>query len=967
MPEEKTNNTLIALNAKKRWIQFTETPHFSAQYLTHQASIVDVMGRSQFVADFILSKPELLSELLSNKWHETVDMAQLCEHITRVIAQVEDEETLLLTLRKFRSLHMAALAWRDLTQQQSIGASLQQTSQLADTFILAAYNWLYNATSQRYGIPEGPHGPQPLLMVGMGKLGGKELNFSSDIDLLFTYPQKGETSHPKKPIENQQFFTKLAQKLISALNKTTPLGQVFRVDMRLRPFGDSGPLVAHFAALEDYYQEQGRQWERYAMIKARVLNPASTYRNQLDAILTPFVYRRYLDFTTIDAIREMKDLISKELRRRRLAGNIKLGAGGIREIEFFAQSFQLIHGGKESSLQCKSLLATLKRLVDLQLIPAHIASQLTHDYFYLRKVEHTLQQFNDEQTQLLPVAEWPQHIVAEQMGEPDYQAFLSKIERVMARTHQQFEQLVAEPSEATPELDTLFTRCKDAWLVTMELSEFSELFSRDTDIDDTAKIFQHITQFKYTTTKQRIGMRGIETLNKLLPKILFAVLKGCPESASQLLPRLFSVVSAITGRTTYLDLLYENPAVLQQLIKLCARSEWITQQIRGFPLLLDELLTPFYLQQQQTDLTLVFDEYSDLLRQSLLRIEPQDTELLMEQWRQFKLSQQLRIAAADITGSLPIERVSDKLTVLAEVIIHAVFSAAWQQIVEKYGAPEHLCGEETGFLIIGYGKLGGFELGYGSDLDLVFIHNAPKGSETTGKKAVSAQTFYIKLAQRLMHLLNTKTMSGQLYETDLRLRPSGNAGLLCCHLNGFRHYQQNEAWTWEHQALVRTRTLCGDPSIVSEFTALRQEILQRKRNLPDLMADVVSMRQKMRDHLLNKKAQGIDLKQCEGGITDIEFMTQYWVLAYAHQYPDLTGWSDNLRILDAVKVAGLITEHQASTLKTAYLVLRGQYHELTLAEQKLAKSSHELEQTRKSVASEWRRLFAESTNNTNPQ
>ncbi len=953
MSTEKTQIPIIAENVHRQWQTVSAASEQYPIFNQYQDDIKRIMGLSPFVGNLVTTQPGVLADILQNQWHIYADMPSICEGLTVSLAQVDTEPKLLEALRKFRQLHMAALAWRDMTNQQSIQASLSQVSLLADTLIMDAYHWLYDYFCARHGTPQGPHGPQPMLILGMGKLGGHELNFSSDIDLIFSYPQKGETDHSRKPIENQQFFTKLAQKLIAALNKITVDGQVFRVDMRLRPFGESGPLVAHFGALEDYYQDQGRQWERYAMIKARILNASSPYRDQLEDILQPFIYKRYLDFTTLDAIREMKQLINKELRRRQLHNNIKLGPGGIREVEFFAQSFQLIHGGREAGLQSRQLITVLHQLVELQLIEQDAITTLIEDYYFLRKAEHTLQQFNDQQTQLLPTEDWPQVTLAQVMGFDSYESFLNALSNVMVRIHDQFNQLVAEPGDENQQQDSLFVRCKDAWVVSMTESEFSALFEVELAPDNARTLFTQLNDFRQSLSRHRIGQKGEDTLAKLIPELLYFMLQQCPGDTVILFPRLCSVISAITGRTTYLDLLHENPSVLKQLIKLCARSEWITEQIRSFPLLLDELLTPLYLQQQQTDIALCFAEYNDELRQALLRVEPDDTEQLMEQWRQFKLSQQLRIAASDISGSLPIAKVSDKLTALAEVMLHAVLHSAWGQVTEKFGAPAHLQEGEFGFLIIGYGKLGGYELGYGSDLDLVFLHNAPQDSMTTGNKSVSAQQFYIKLSQRIMHLLNTKTMAGQLYETDLRLRPSGNAGLLCCHESGFAHYQEKEAWTWEHQALVRARSIVGDTSLHNSFMQIRQRILQRQRALPALTEDVVSMRKKMRDHLLDAKAEGVDLKQCEGGITDIEFMTQFWVLGYAHQHPSLVKWTDNLRIIDTVAEVGLIAAEQASTLQEAYLTLRDHYHQLTLSGVKLANQSDALNAIRQRVSALW--------------
>jgi glutamate-ammonia-ligase adenylyltransferase len=958
MPRAHIKNDILQQQAEHYWQQFAEHPQAKELSPVSIDEIKYIFGLSQFVADYSIKYPLAFIHILTKKWHQHCDLEQECTAFNEHLNTIDDENKLHQYLREFRNQHMVAIAWRDLSAQQSIETSLQQVSALADTLILGAYHWLYHKLCEQYGTPMGQHGPQPMFILGMGKLGGGELNFSSDIDLIFAYPSKGETQGKRRPLEHQQFFTKLAQKLIAALNKVTPAGQVFRVDMRLRPFGDSGPLVAHFSALEDYYQEQGRQWERYAMIKARVLNPPSPYQSTLDKILHPFIYRRYLDFTTLDAIREMKSLIAKELRRRKLQNNIKLGAGGIREIEFFAQSFQLIHGGREPSLQHKSLLKVLDQLDSLNLVDSHEVAELRADYFYLRKTEHTLQQMGDKQTQMLPEDPWQQEVLVEVMGAPDWDTFMTTINTVMARVHNHFSILLAEGNDDTTiENDTLLARCHDAWQIGLDADEFLPLLSPPLDADNAEKMYQQLNDFRAHIRQSLLGPRGETTLNKLIPEVIYHLVQQCPEYSNTVFSRILNVIQAITGRTTYLDLLHENPSVLRQLIKLCARSAWISEQIRSFPLLLDELLTPYYLQQQQTDIGLSYEQYQDELRQQMLRVEPEDIELSMEQWRQFKLCQQLRIAASDISGSLPIAKVSDKLTVLAEVLLKAVFDSAWLQITARYGQPEHLARENKGFAIIGYGKLGGIELGYGSDLDLVFLHNAPREANTTGSKSISATQFYIKLAQRIMHLLNTKTLSGQLYETDLRLRPSGNAGLLCCGISGYEHYQQNEAWTWEHQALVRARPILGDIELTDEFHRIRNTILCLPRQTEKLRAEVKSMREKMRQHLLNTSATGIDLKQCEGGITDIEFMTQYWVLSEAANHPEFTQWTDNLRLIQTAAKVGLISTEDAAVLQDAYLMLRDKYHQLTLAGQKLTEKSKELAEIMDKVSARWLALF----------
>lgn len=961
MPMGNENIMENQLQATKYWHQLMSSAPLSQSVLAiieeNKESLMCAFSRSYFFAETLIHEPSTITSLIQLP-PQSSPFKRYNGQLVERLSSVESEEQLLRCLRQFRNQEMACIAFNDVLNRQSITTSLSQVSELADALIGCAYQWLYNHLAERYGSPVCGSEPMQMYILGMGKLGGKELNFSSDIDLIFAYPEKGETQGGKKALENQQFFTKLAQKLIQALNKITNEGQVYRVDMRLRPFGDSGPLVMHFAALEDYYQEQGRHWERFAMVKARVINDDhSSQVKLLKDILHPFTFRRYLDFTTLDALRNMKKLIATEIRRRRLDNNIKLGAGGIREVEFFAQSFQLIHGGREPELQSKSLLTTLDALAKLDIVEVEVTEQLKQDYLFLRKVEHTLQQGQDRQTQTLPDSDWQQHALKAVMGFESYSQFLSALEGTMARVHSHFNELIEEPHEAHAQEDTLFDACQDAWRLSLQQDEFIEAFNDYLNPTDSEAVYQELQRFKQQQRNYRIGQKGEDTLNKLLPEILYVLMQEHPANALQVLNRLLGVIEAITGRTTYLDLLLENPEVLKQLVKLCERSDWIAQEIKRFPLLLDELLTPLYLQQQNTDITTSKQEYELELRESLLRIEQDDVERLMDAWRQFKLCQQLRIAASDISESLPINAVSDKLTALAEVILDNVVQAAWMQMSERYGVPSHLEGIDKGFCVIGYGKLGGFELGYGSDLDLVFLHNAPRGITTDGKKSLEAQQFYIKLAQRIMHLLNTKTLFGQLYETDLRLRPSGNAGLLCCHINGFEKYQLEEAWTWEHQALVRARGISGDLTLLNDFARVRHQILSTKRDVNTLADDVCKMRAKMREHLLTNTRHKVDLKQCEGGITDIEFMVQFWVLAFAHSVEGLTTYPDNLRILDAAATGELISKASAAQLQHAYLRLRELYHHLTLADTKYADESDELETIREQVKAHWQELF----------
>ncbi|MDO6566350.1 bifunctional [glutamate--ammonia ligase]-adenylyl-L-tyrosine phosphorylase/[glutamate--ammonia-ligase] adenylyltransferase [Alteromonas sp. 1_MG-2023] len=959
MPTENTNTMSNAQQANDSWEKLSNDERFNSQLALHQTELTTLFERSLFFAETCIQHPEWIEAMLA----ESIPKKPTAFYQNAVADNLEDiktEDELLRALRQCRHFHMAAITYRDGLNKQTITQSLAQVSALADALITSAYQWFYKMLRAKHGQPWSENGPIHMYILGMGKLGGRELNFSSDIDLIFAYPEKGMTNGEKKPIENQQFFTRLAQKLIQALNKVTTDGQVYRVDMRLRPFGESGPLVMHFDAMEDYYQEQGRHWERFAMVKARVINDDSSEDvASLNAILKPFTFRRYLDFTTIDALRNMKHLIATEIRRRRLGNNIKLGAGGIREVEFFAQSFQLIHGGRETELQSKSLLTTLIKLAEFEVVEADVTEQLREDYLFLRKIEHTLQQCQDRQTQTLPDNEWEKNALIAVLGFGSYDEFMAKLQNTMDRIHGHFNELVEEAKDTHTSEDTLFEACRDAWQLSLDKEEFSSTLTPFISQEDASGICAQLQDFKTNQRGYRMGQKGEDTLNKLIPEILYVLIKFDPSKANNVLKRIFGVIDAITGRTTYLDLLLENPNVLQQLVKLCDRSEWIANEIKRFPLLLDELLTPLYLQQQNSDITTSKYEYGQELRQIMLRVEHDDVELAMDTWRQFKLCQQLRIAASDISGSLPIANVSDKLTVLAEVLLEQVIEAAWHQISDRFGVPSHLNDSKLGFAVIGYGKLGGYELGYGSDLDLVFLHNAPRQSTTNGTKSIEAQQFYIKLAQRIMHLLNTKTLFGQLYETDLRLRPSGNAGLLCCHIDGFERYQQEEAWTWEHQALVRARGICGDISLLSAFNTVRHNILSVERDNSTLSNEVSEMRAKMRKHLLSASNQKVDLKQCVGGIADIEFMTQYWVLAYANKIESLTEFSDNLRLLDATHNAGIIDETQSQALQQAYLALREQYHHLTLADTKYAEQTEHLTTMRETVSEYWQMLFSD--------
>ncbi len=915
---------------------------------TLSAEAKSVLTFSDFVQASIAAHPEWLTALESEP-PQAEEWQNYPAWIKAALAEVSDEASLMRELRLFRRRIMVRIAWAQALRLVTEESTLQQLSALAETLIVSARDWLYDACCREWGTPCSADGtPQPLLILGMGKLGGNELNFSSDIDLIFSWPENGATRGGRRELDNAQFFTRLGQRLIKVLDQPTQDGFVYRVDMRLRPFGDSGPLVLSFAALEDYYQEQGRDWERYAMVKARIMGDNDgVYATELRAMLRPFVFRRYIDFSVIQSLRNMKSMIAREVRRRGLKDNIKLGAGGIREVEFIVQVFQLIRGGREPSLQQRSLLPTLIAIDQLHLLPAGDADTLREAYLWLRRLENLLQSINDEQTQTLPGDELNRARLAWGMGVADWQALSDTLDQHMAAVRRIFNELIGDDDTDTQD-EQLSEQWRELWQDTLEDDDATPVLAHLTD-GDRIRVVALIADFRRELTRRTIGPRGRQVLDHLMPHLLSQV---CPRADAPVpLARLMPLLSGIVTRTTYIELLSEFPGALKHLISLCAASPMVASQLARYPLLLDELLDPSTLYQPTA-----MDAYRDELRQYLLRVPEEDEEQQLEALRQFKQAQLLRVAAADIAGTLPVMKVSDHLTWLAEAMIDAVVQQAWTQMVARFGQPKHLRDREgRGFAVVGYGKLGGWELGYSSDLDLVFLHDCPADVMTDGEREIDGRQFYLRLAQRIMHLFSTRTSSGILYEVDARLRPSGAAGMLVTTADAFADYQQNEAWTWEHQALVRARVVYGDPQLKSRFDEIRRTILMTPRDGEKLQTEVREMREKMRAHLGNKHRERFDLKADAGGITDIEFIAQYLVLGHAHQKPKLTRWSDNVRILELLAQNDIMDEQEAQALTHAYTTLRDALHHLALQEQPGHVPETEFAEERGQVSASWQK------------
>lgn len=943
--------TPFSLQLEQQWQTVVDRlpADFPSMPLSQQAQAA--MAFSDFISQSLVIYPQWLNELensppLADEWQHYAAWLQ------ERLANVSDENSLMRELRLFRRRIMVRIAWSQALSLHSTESSLQQLSHLAETLIVSAREWIYDACCREWGTPCNAEGkPQPLLILGMGKLGGGELNFSSDIDLIFAWPEHGSTQGGRRELDNAQFFTRMGQRLIKALDQATMDGFVYRVDMRLRPFGESGPLVLSFAALEDYYQEQGRDWERYAMVKARIMGDREgLYVDELRAMLRPFVFRRYIDFSVIQSLRNMKGMIAREVRRRGLKDNIKLGAGCIREIEFIVQVFQLIRGGREPSLQGRSLLPTLEAIDALHLLPEGEAGQLREAYLFLRRLENLLQSINDEQTQTLPQDELNRARLAWGMHFADWETLTETLDGHMAQVRQIFNELIGDDEETSAD-EQLSEHWRELWQDALQEDDTTPVLAH---LADSARhqVLALIADFKKELDKRTIGPRGRQVLDSLMPHLLSEVCSR--EDAPVPLARIMPLLTGIVTRTTYLELLSEFPGALKHLIRLCAASPMIASQLARYPLLLDELLDPNTLYQPTAT-----DAYRDELRQYLLRVPEEDEEQQLEALRQFKQAQLLRVAAADIAGTLPVMKVSDHLTWLAEAMIDAVVQQAWTQMVARYGQPKHLSERQgRGFAVVGYGKLGGWELGYSSDLDLVFLHDCPADVMTDGEREIDGRQFYLRLAQRIMHLFSTRTSSGILYEVDARLRPSGAAGMLVTTTESFADYQRNEAWTWEHQALVRARVVYGDPQLQAQFDAIRRDVLMLSREGEKLQTEVREMREKMRAHLGGKHRDRFDIKADEGGITDIEFITQYLVLRFAHDKPKLTRWSDNVRILELLAQNDIMDEQEALALSRAYTTLRDALHHLALQEEAGNVALDAFTAERELVAASWRKWLA---------
>ena len=1010
----------VRRRVRERWLALTAADaRYDCLAPPLRERLLRLIAISDFAAGFCHRSAEVFFDELETpgRLSRRYDLNDVADTIRQHLMAATDEAALSRELRRIRQREMFLIAWSDLSDLSSVEQTLANLSALADLLIDAALGWLYADQCRQMGVPRNASGErQRLVVIGMGKLGGRELNFSSDIDLIFFFPDKGSTDG-RRPVANEQFFTRLGQRLIRSLDANTADGFVFRVDMRLRPFGESGALTPSRAAMEAYYPLHGRDWERYALIKARIVAGDRAAGESLLANLRGFVYRRYLDYTAIESLREMKAMIAREAARKYHGDNLKLGMGGIREVEFIAQLFQLIHGGRDRRLRQTGLQPVLQYLGERGLLPAEVVQALLAAYRFLRKAENTLQMLRDQQTHVLPDSDEDRWRLALATGFEDWQRFHAALAQHRQVVREHFDALFShqkgderEATQDTP-LATLWQVIestqddeRDAWLAVLAGSGFRQ----------PERVLETLQALVRDRRIQALSPQGRRRLDRLMPRVLTQALEtGYPDET---LERLATLISAIAGRTVYLSLMLERPQVLARLTRLCAASPWFRDYVARHPILLDSLIEPNALSQPPDKATM-----QQALHAELERLDPGDEEQLLDRLRNFKQLQVFRVAAADVLGILPVMKVSDHLTWLAEVMLETAAEAAWTRLVERFGEP---CCERDGqpqsphLLVIGYGKLGGLEMGYGSDLDLVFVHDSCRHHAfTTGASPVHNNVFFARLGQRLIHLLSVMTPAGRVYEIDMRLRPGGASGPLAPSLEAYHRYLKTEAWTWELQALVRARAIVGPPALQARFAEIRDEVLRQPRDPASLRREVVAMREKMRRHhrlpslarishrgttataqcgaLTGVHSVGLldavsttparpsvanashhttlsglatrpceksglgsfDLKMSPGGIVDLEFVVQYLVLAHAAAHPGLTRWSDNVRILGALAEAGVLEASLAAELAEAYRRLRDEMHKRKLNDLPAIVEPGKLETERRLVRDCWQRFL----------
>ena len=845
---------------------------------------------SDFAIETLLRQPGLLARLAVDEGARPLPVPEL---------RADSRADWQALLRRYRTAGSTRLVWRDVLGLDDVDATLAGSTQLAESCLQLALDALEIEFEQRYGVVRDRDGEaQRLVVFGLGKLGGGELNFSSDIDLVYAYPRDGE-SDGTRALAAEDYFARLGQQLAKLLDEATADGFSHRVDLRLRPFGNAGRIALSFAAMEQYFQREGRDWERYAWQKARPVAGDIAAGERFLETLRPFVYRRYLDYGALDGLREMKAAIAAEVARKELADDIKRGPGGIREIEFLVQALQLIRGGREPELRERRLLPALAALVRGGHIAAGTGHALAGAYRFLRRVENRLQMLRDAQTHALPAVDLDRVRVARGLGFTDWPSLREALDAHRGRVATEFDALLAprgraqEPSELAA-----------YWRALPESGGISALaaagFSDAETLDGSLRDFARAPGVRDLSDATRAR------LDRVLPALLAAAARSSQPDAA--VRRVLPLLHALLRRASYLALLDEQPAALARLVDVLAGSALLAERISAHPLLLDELL----------DLRIAgpLPDREALAAECRQALREDDAEAALMALNEVRQALSFRIALATLDARQSAQYSARQLAWLADAVVAVVLELARREVARAHGSIG-----DARFAVLGYGSLGGEELGFGSDLDLVFLYDAPGDAVSDGPRALDASRWFARLAQKMVALLGTVTSAGRLYETDVRLRPDGAKGLLVSSLASFADYQRARAWTWEHQALVRARGIAGDASLLAAFDEVRAEVLSRQRDAERLRADVVDMRQRMRAELDRSDDARFDLKQGAGGLVDLEFLLQYYVLRAAPDAPVLREPRDTPGLLRASCEAGILDEASSTRLIEAHATL----------------------------------------------
>jgi glutamate-ammonia-ligase adenylyltransferase len=873
--------------------------------LHDDAGVAERIGRtllaSDFAYDVLRRQPELLSPAGLDRLRSASDASSRID----ALSLGKDEAACMTALRRFRHAEALRLVFRDVNGLDSVGETLASTSALYEALLGAALRWSEEALVERYGTPRDVDGKaQRLVVLGFGKLGGNELNFSSDIDLILAYPSAGE-SDGARPLDNGEYFVRIVRQLVRLLAETTADGICARVDLRLRPFGNAGRLALPFAAMEQYYQREGRDWERYAWIKARPVAGDRVAGRQLQEMLRPFVYRRYLDYTAFAGLREMKALIDAEVARKDLAENLKLGSGGIREIEFIVQLTQMIRGGREPSLRVRGLLPALTACEARGQISAARARVLRDAYIFLRRLENRVQMLRDAQTHDVPDDALSRERLALGLGYADWPALAAELAAHRQRVADDFAAVLMPQGRGGPVAPAVEA---DLW----KAAHAGELTA---DAMETAgfspghEAAESLAQLTLAGPVRAMSARSSERLERLMPQLIAAARATAAPTAC--LVRLCRLVQAVARRSSYLALLEEQPGARRRLAGVFADSAFLAERVIAQPLLLDDVLDP-----RIDQLPLKRVDIAAEIARVLATLDERDAEDELERINELKSSMAFRLGLAFNDGRADAAATARRLAALAEAVVGAVVSLAARELAVQHG---RLPGEGIGFAVLGYGSLGGEELGFASDLDLVFVYDAARARETSdGKRPLDGARWFQRLAQRVMHWVSAPTRAGRLYEVDTRLRPDGSKGMLVGSVDAFTAYQQGRAWTWEHQALLRARHVAGDAAVGVALGVVRREVLCIARDPATVFAEVGSMRDRWRHERDRSDAAHLDLKQGQGALLDIEFALQGLVLIHAARYPGLLETTSNTVLIDACRDVGLLTVEQADILHLAH-------------------------------------------------